>query len=86
MRQRGAEVVRICAKMEEDLNGMDEDERLEFLEEYGVSASGLDQIIQTGYRTLGLISYFTQGRKSRGLGRFVQVIWHRVHGGNPYRF
>ena len=60
---RGAEVVRICAKMEEDLNGMDENERLEFLEEYGVSASGLDQIIQTGYRTLGLISYFTQGPK-----------------------
>jgi ribosome-binding ATPase YchF (GTP1/OBG family) len=28
-----------------------------------VSASGLDQIIQTGYRTLGLISYFTQGPK-----------------------
>ena len=60
---QGAEVVRICAKMEEDLNGMDEEERLEFLEEYGVSASGLDQIIQTGYRVLGLISYFTQGPK-----------------------
>ena len=64
MRQRGiAEVVRICAKMEEELNEMDENDRLEFLEEYGVSASGLDQIIQTGYRTLGLISYFTQGPK-----------------------
>ncbi len=60
---RGAEVVKICAKMEEDLNGMDEAERVEFLEEYGVSASGLDQIIQTGYRTLGLSSYFTQGPK-----------------------
>jgi GTP-binding protein YchF len=60
---RGAEVVRICAKMEEELNGLEEGERIEFLDEYGVSASGLDQIIQTGYRTLGLISYFTQGPK-----------------------
>jgi GTP-binding protein YchF len=61
--QRGADVVKICAKMEEDLNGMSDEERNEFLEEYGVQESGLDQIIHTGYRTLGLISYLTQGPK-----------------------
>lgn len=61
--KQGADVVKICAKMEEDLNGMSEEERNEFLSEYGVKESGLDQIIHTGYRTLGLISYLTQGPK-----------------------
>jgi ribosome-binding ATPase YchF (GTP1/OBG family) len=49
--------------MEEDLNGIDDEERVEFLNEFGISSSGLDQIIRTGYYTLGLQSYFTQGPK-----------------------
>ncbi|MEN8254406.1 MAG: redox-regulated ATPase YchF [Verrucomicrobiota bacterium] len=61
--ERGADVVNICAKMEEDLNGMSDGERDEFLHEYGVKESGLDQIIHTGYHTLGLVSYLTQGPK-----------------------
>jgi GTP-binding protein YchF len=61
--QRGADAVKICAKMEEDLNGMSDEERDEFLREYGVKESGLDKIIHTGYHTLGLISYLTQGPK-----------------------
>jgi GTP-binding protein YchF len=61
--ERGADVVKICAKMEEDLNGMSDEERDEFLKEFGVQESGLDQIIHTGYHTLGLISYLTQGPK-----------------------
>ena len=61
--ERGADVVKICAKMEEDLNGMSDEERDEFLKEYGVKESGLDQIIHTGYRALGLVSYLTQGPK-----------------------
>lgn len=61
--ERGAEAVRICARMEEDLNGMSDEEREDFLREYGVQESGLEQIIHTGYRTLGLISYLTQGPK-----------------------
>ncbi|MDF7801435.1 redox-regulated ATPase YchF [Pontiellaceae bacterium B1224] len=61
--ERDSDVVKICAKMEEDLNGMSDEERVEFLKEYGVKESGLDQIVHTGYRTLGLISYLTQGPK-----------------------
>ena len=61
--ERGADVVNICAKMEEDLNGMSDEDRDEFLHEYGVKESGLDQIIHTGYHTLGLVSYLTQGPK-----------------------
>lgn len=60
---RDAEVVKICAKMEEDLNAMTDEERVEFLHEYGVQESGLEKIIHTGYRTLGLISFLTQGPK-----------------------
>jgi GTP-binding protein YchF len=61
--ERDSDVVKICAKMEEDLNGMSDEERVEFLKEYGVKESGLDQIVHTGYHTLGLISYLTQGPK-----------------------
>ncbi len=61
--ERGAEFVKISARMEEDLVGLEDDEYQEFLESYGVSESGLDQIIHTGFKTLGLISYFTAGVK-----------------------
>ncbi|MEI6564165.1 MAG: redox-regulated ATPase YchF [bacterium] len=61
--KRGCDTVKICAKMEEDLNGMTEPERIEFLKEYKVVESGLDQIVHTGYHTLGLISFLTAGPK-----------------------
>jgi GTP-binding protein YchF len=60
---KGADMVKICAKMEEDLIGMDEAEAAEFLKEYNVTESGLDLIARTGYHTLGLISYLTAGPK-----------------------
>jgi hypothetical protein len=60
---KGADAVKICAKMEEDLIGMDAAEAAEFLKEYNVTESGLDQIARTGYHTLGLISYLTAGPK-----------------------
>ncbi|HRX16878.1 MAG TPA: redox-regulated ATPase YchF [Spirochaetota bacterium] len=57
-------VIMVCAKIEEELISMEEDERIEYLESLGVSAeSGLDKIIRVGYDTLGLISYFTAGVK-----------------------
>lgn len=61
--RRGAEFVKISARMEEELVGLDEEEYQEFLESYGIAESGLDQIIHTGFRSLGLISYFTAGVK-----------------------
>ncbi|MGE4489901.1 MAG: redox-regulated ATPase YchF [Kiritimatiellales bacterium] len=60
---KGADMVKICAKMEEDLIGMNDAEAAELLGAYGVSESGLDQIARTGYHTLGLISYLTAGPK-----------------------
>ena len=60
---RQARVIPICAKMEEDLAALDEEEQAEFLASYGVEDSGIKRVIQTGYNLLGLISYFTAGPK-----------------------
>lgn len=60
---RGREVIKLCAKLEEELVEMEEEEAREFLESLGVSESGLDQIIRKAYQKLGLISFFTAGEK-----------------------
>lgn len=59
----GCEVIKLCAKVEEELVALDDDERDEFLQSLGVDASGLEQIIQKGFSKLGLMSYFTAGVK-----------------------
>ncbi|KIM10883.1 MAG: GTP-binding protein [Sulfuricurvum sp. PC08-66] len=59
----GADVIKLCAKIEEELGGMEEEERQEFLTDMGVLESGLDQIIRKGFDKLGLMSYFTAGVK-----------------------
>ncbi len=59
----GCEVIKLCAKIEEELVGLDEDERDEFLKDLGVEESGLEQIIHKGFDKLGLMSYFTAGVK-----------------------
>jgi hypothetical protein len=58
-----AETVKVCAKIEEEMAGLTDTERDEFLADLGSSGSGLDQIINKGYNALGLISYFTAGVK-----------------------
>ncbi len=58
-----AESVKICAKIEEEMAGLSDEERDEFLSSLGQFESGLDQIIHHGYHALGLISYFTAGVK-----------------------
>ncbi len=51
----------VCAKLEEELQGLDEAEQKEMLSSFGIEASGLETVIRAGYATLGLISYFTAG-------------------------
>ena len=58
-----AEVVVLCAKIEEELVGLEDDEVQEFLNELGVKESGLNKIIHTAFEKLNLISYFTAGVK-----------------------
>ncbi|MEA3331110.1 MAG: redox-regulated ATPase YchF [Campylobacterota bacterium] len=57
------EIIKLCAKVEEELIGLEDDEAKEFLDELGVEESGLDQIIHKGFDKLGLMSYFTAGVK-----------------------
>ena len=57
----GAKVLPICAKIEEEMAELDEEDRIMFLEEMGLSESGLDRMIKTSYDLLGLISFLTCG-------------------------
>ena len=61
--QRNREVIKLCAKVEEEMVEFDEDEKIEMLESLGVQESGLHQIIRKGFDKLGLMSYFTAGVK-----------------------
>ncbi|MGL5381364.1 redox-regulated ATPase YchF [Clostridium sp.] len=56
-----SEVVVVCAKLEEELSGLEEDEKAEMLSEYGLTESGLDKLIRASYKLLGLMSYLTAG-------------------------
>jgi GTP-binding protein YchF len=59
----GADVIKLCAKIEEEMVALEEEEAAEFLNELGVEESGLEKIIRTAFEKLGLISYFTAGVK-----------------------
>ena len=58
-----AEVVAICNKLEAEIAELEDEERLEFLSDLGMSEPGLDRVIRAGYRLLGLQTYFTAGPK-----------------------
>lgn len=57
----GAEIVPVCAKIEEDLAGLDKEEKDLFLDDLGLPHSGLDELIKTAYRILGLSTFLTAG-------------------------
>jgi ribosome-binding ATPase len=56
-----SEVMVVSAKIEEELSGLEDDEKAEMLSEYGLDESGLDKLIETSYKLLGLMSYLTAG-------------------------
>lgn len=53
----------VSAKLEAELAGLDEEDKIELLESYGQKESGLNQIINELYKLLGLQSYLTAGEK-----------------------
>ena len=57
-----AEVMVISAKIEEEIAGLEKDEKQMFLDELGAAESGLDKLIKASYKLLGLISYLTAGK------------------------
>ena len=60
-KKEGAQVIHICAKIEEEIASLDEEDRKAFLEDLGLEKSGLDRLIQAGYTLLGLVSFLTAG-------------------------
>ena len=58
-----AEVVVICAKLEAELVALDAAERSEYLRDLGLGSSGVDRLIRSAYKMLGLMSYLTAGEK-----------------------
>ncbi|HQU83078.1 MAG TPA: redox-regulated ATPase YchF [Pyrinomonadaceae bacterium] len=61
--KENAEVVLICAKLEAELVALEEEERKEFLADLGVTSSGVDKLIKSAYKMLGLMSFLTAGEK-----------------------
>ena len=59
--KEGAQVLPICAKLEEEIAALEPEEREMFLEEMGMEQSGLDRMIKCSYALLGLISFLTCG-------------------------
>ncbi len=55
------EVFAVCAQIEQEISELDDDEKKMFLEDLGLSESGLDKLIRASYSLLGLISYLTSG-------------------------
>ncbi|PYS25729.1 MAG: redox-regulated ATPase YchF [Acidobacteria bacterium] len=61
--EENSECVGICAQLEADLVDLSPSERAEYLESLGVTSSGVDQLIKSAYRVLGLMSFLTAGEK-----------------------
>jgi ribosome-binding ATPase YchF (GTP1/OBG family) len=58
-----ANVIALCAKLEEEMVDMTPEDQSEFLELAGAEASGLDQVVKQGFESLGLISFFTKNER-----------------------
>ena len=58
-----AEVVAICNKLEAEIAELENEEKIEFLQDLGMKEPGLDRVIRAGYSLLGLQTYFTAGPK-----------------------
>ena len=58
-----AKVVTLCAKLEEDLSELNDEDKIMLMSDYGISESGLDKLIKASYSLLGLISFLTAGKQ-----------------------
>tara|TARA_B100000614_G_C14564353_1_gene498685 strand:+ start:20256 stop:21320 length:1065 start_codon:yes stop_codon:yes gene_type:complete len=61
--ESGMKVVRVCAQVEYEISQLNEEDRKDFIDSLGLDRPCLDMLIQEGYSTLGLISFFTSGPK-----------------------
>ena len=70
--KEGAECLGISAEIEEEIAGLDDDEKEEMLAAEGVKESGLDRLIRAAYHLLGLRTFFTAGGKETRAWTFHQ--------------
>ena len=61
--KEGANVVPVCAAIEAEIVQLDEDEKMEFLEDLGLEEPGLNRVVRAAYSLLNLSTYFTAGVK-----------------------
>lgn len=59
--QEGSRVVPVCARLEEELSQLSEEEGLQYLQSMGLKESGLDRLIKAAFELLDLITYLTTG-------------------------
>ena len=59
----GNEVIKVCAKFEEELSALDKDEKTAFLADLGITETGLERLIVKSYKLLDLMSFLTVGKK-----------------------
>ena len=62
-KKTGSEVFCLCAKIEEDISSLSDEEKKEFLEALNLKESGLDKLIKASYKLLNLMSFLTAGEK-----------------------
>ena len=60
-KKENSKVIVMCAKLEEELSSLADEEREEFLTELGIDSSGLDKLTKATYELLGLRTFFTSG-------------------------
>ena len=60
-KKENAEVIPLCVKIEEELSGLEDEDKKEMLEALGLEESGLDKVIKKSYDLLGLMSFLTAG-------------------------
>ena len=61
-KNENAKVIKLCVKIEEELSGLEDDDKKEMLEALGMEESGLDKVIKESYDLLGLMSFLTAGK------------------------
>ena len=61
-KNENAKVIKLCVKIEEELSGLEDNDKKEMLEALGMDESGLDKVIKESYDLLGLMSFLTAGK------------------------
>lgn len=59
--QQGIPLLLVCARTEQEINDLSPDERQAFLQDLGLSETGIERLARAAYRQLGLLSFFTVG-------------------------